>query len=83
VKALEEIGFKVVRVRGADLVDALEAAAGRSVPAPGAGWVAEQVNRPTTVSCSAISSTMSMWRSGNAARNAPIHRLVAGDRAGA
>jgi hypothetical protein len=45
--------------------------------------VAEQVKRPTTVSPSAISSTISMWTSGKLTRNGVIQRLAASANSGA
>jgi hypothetical protein len=43
-----------------DRVDALEATSGWCVPEPLPRWVAEHLNRPTTLSPSAIRSTNSV-----------------------
>jgi hypothetical protein len=74
----------VAQLEDGDLVDPL------SKRRPVAAWpsqaprgVAEQVNRPTTLSPSAISSTISHVASGKLARKGVIQRLAAGASSGA
>lgn len=57
-------------MKEADLVDELEATAGRRVPLPLGEVVAEQAKRPATVRPSLTNCTVSIRASGNASRNA-------------
>jgi hypothetical protein len=74
----------VAQLEDGDLVDPLSKRRPVAAwPSQAPRWVAEQVNRPTTVSPSAISSTICHVDIGEAGPKGVIQRLAAGASSGA